>query len=122
MQTIEYQRHTPAMDMYSLGVMLFVMLTGHKPMKSDEARNLSYSAYEANQYPKMANWTWKRLSKRAQSLVLQLIERNPSKRLTADGVRPNFLLTIPHPIHSARGTERGREGRLSTKALQRFNL
>lgn len=75
------------MDMYSLGVVLFVMLTGHKPMKSEEARTLAYSKYEADEYPKMDSWTWKRLSKQAQSLVLQLIERNPLKRLTAEDVR-----------------------------------
>jgi serine/threonine protein kinase len=87
MQTIDYERHTPAMDMYALGVLLFVMLTGHKPMKSDQARKLSYSKLQAHEYPKMTNWTWRRLSKQSHMLVLQLLERNPAKRLTAEQVR-----------------------------------
>ena len=81
------------MDIYSLGVLLFVMLTGHKPMKSEEARNLTYHKYEAYDYPKMSSWTWKRLSKSAQSLVLALMERNPLKRLSADEVR-SMLWTL----------------------------
>lgn len=83
MQTIEFERHAPAMDMFSLGVLLFVMLTGHKPMKSEQARKLSYSSLQANEYPKMQSWGWKQLSQPAQKLVLQLMERNPAQRITA---------------------------------------
>jgi serine/threonine protein kinase len=83
MQTIDFERHTPAMDMFSLGVMLFVMLTGHKPMKSEQARKLAYSKVQARDYSKMASWTWKRLSAPARELVLRLMERDPLKRLTA---------------------------------------
>jgi serine/threonine protein kinase len=83
LQTIDYERHTPSMDMFSLGVILFIMLTGHKPMTSEQAKNLAYSAFEAHEYPKMTAWTWKRLSSGAQSLVLRMLERDPLKRITA---------------------------------------
>lgn len=83
MQTIEFERHAPAMDMFSLGVLLFVMLTGSKPMKSEQARKLSYSKLEASEYPKMQNWGWKQLSQPAKTLVLQLMERDPAIRITA---------------------------------------
>lgn len=71
------------MDMFSLGVLLFVMLTGNKPMKSEQARKLSYSKLEAAEYPKMQNWSWKQLSQPARKLVLQLMERDPANRITA---------------------------------------
>lgn len=36
------QRHTPAMDVFSLGVVLFIMLVGRKPFNIKECENLSY--------------------------------------------------------------------------------
>lgn len=55
-------------------------------MKSDEAKSLAYSAFEAHEYPKMKSWTWKRLSPGAQDLVLRMLERDPAKRMTAKEV------------------------------------
>lgn len=37
------QYHTTQMDCYSLGVLLFVMLVGAKPMTQDQARNMQYA-------------------------------------------------------------------------------
>eukprot|EP00892_Ulva_mutabilis_P010378 jgi/Ulvmu1/7712/UM039_0018.1 len=94
-ETIEFSRHAPAMDMFSLGVLLFVMLTGHKPMKSEQARKLSYSTLEANEYLKMQSWGWKQLSQPARSLVLQLMERDPSKRMTAaQALKAEWIVTM----------------------------
>lgn len=86
-QTIMGERHTPAMDMFSLGVILFVMLTGHKPMRSEQARSLAYAALQAHEYPRMASSSWRRRSEGARSLVLRLLERDPLKRITAKQVR-----------------------------------
>lgn len=82
-EVIRYERHTPAMDIYSLGVLLFVMLTGHKPMRSEEAHKLAYDGYAAKDYPKMQTWTWKRLSRPAQDIVLRMLARDPQIRITA---------------------------------------
>ena len=35
--------HTTQMDMYSLGVLLFVMLVGAKPMTQDQAKSMQYA-------------------------------------------------------------------------------
>lgn len=85
-QTIEFERHTPAMDVFALGVILFIMLTGHKPMKTEQASNLSYSTFEAHEYPRMTSHSWTRLSKPAKDLVLRMLEKNPTKRITASEV------------------------------------
>ena len=37
------QHHTSQMDNYSLGVLLFVMLVGAKPMTQDQARSMQYA-------------------------------------------------------------------------------
>ena len=37
------QHHTSQMDCYSLGVLLFVMLVGVKPMTQDQARSMQYA-------------------------------------------------------------------------------
>ena len=92
-QTIDFERHAPAMDMFSLGVLLFVMLTGHKPMKSEQARKLAYSKLEATEYPKMQSWGWKQLSQPARKLVLQLMERDPAQRITAAQARLDVKLS-----------------------------
>lgn len=49
-EVIEGGAHTPAMDMFSLGVMLFVMLAGCKPMTPHQECELDYSGLEAHQY------------------------------------------------------------------------
>jgi hypothetical protein len=41
------------MDMYAMGVILYMVITGHRPMLSREAKELSYSHYEAHEYPHM---------------------------------------------------------------------
>lgn len=113
MQIIDYERHTPAMDMFSLGVLLFVMLTGRKPMTSEQARTLTYSKMNAHEYPKMASWAWKRLSTDAQKLVLRLLELRPEKRITASQARsgsnathPAAALNGPTPALEAASAER----------------
>lgn len=56
-------------------------------MENEEAVKLSYSHVEAHDYPNMhGNARWDAVSGRAQSLVLQLMERDPDKRLTAQQV------------------------------------
>ena len=62
---------------------------GMKPVDNEEAVKLSYSHLESHEYPNMHNNArWDAVSGRAQSLVLQLMERDPNKRLTAQQARP----------------------------------
>lgn len=43
--------HTPAMDMFSLGVVLFVMLVGRKPFNIGDAENLKYCDMDIKDAP-----------------------------------------------------------------------
>lgn len=43
--------HTPAMDMFSLGVVLFIMLVGRKPFNIGDAANLKYCDMDIKDAP-----------------------------------------------------------------------
>ena len=41
------------MDMFAVGVILYTVIAGHRPMLAKEANNLAYAHYEAHEYPHM---------------------------------------------------------------------
>jgi hypothetical protein len=45
--------HSTAMDLFAMGVMLYMVITGRRPMGSREANTLTYNCYEAWEYPHM---------------------------------------------------------------------
>lgn len=83
-------RHTPQMDMYSVGVLLFVMLTGCKPIPSAICTKLSYDRLETADYPGVKMQQFRRLSTPARELVLSLMARRPADR-------PCAMATLAHP-------------------------
>lgn len=78
------------MDMYSLGVLLFVMLTGCKPIPSAICTKLSYDRLETADYPGVKMQQFRRLSAPARELVLALMARRPADR-------PCAMATLAHP-------------------------
>ena len=50
-EVIMHEAHTPAMDIYSLGVVLFIMLVGRKPYNIKEIENLSYCNLDIHDAP-----------------------------------------------------------------------
>eukprot|EP00892_Ulva_mutabilis_P004565 jgi/Ulvmu1/2480/UM137_0006.1 len=83
-EVIEGKPHTPALDMFALGVILYICIAGRRPMTPKQANTLTYSHYEASEYPNMeTDELWQSANARVQSLVLQLLERDPSARITA---------------------------------------
>ena len=45
--------HSAALDMFAVGVMLFITITGRRPMTNRQANTLTYSTLEAWEYPHM---------------------------------------------------------------------
>eukprot|EP00892_Ulva_mutabilis_P010779 jgi/Ulvmu1/8073/UM004_0310.1 len=92
-EVITGQPHSPAMDVYAVGVVLFILLTGMKPTSQEEAVALAYSGREAHEYPHMhGNPRWDAVSASGQALVLQMLEREPWKRPSArQALRHPFL-------------------------------
>jgi serine/threonine protein kinase len=87
-EILENKPHSPAMDVFSVGATLFVLLTGMNIMSNETALKLKYATTEASEYENMkGNPRWDAVSAGAQNLVLRLLERDPKKRITAKEVR-----------------------------------
>jgi serine/threonine protein kinase len=93
--------HSPAMDIFSLGVVMFILLVGRLPFNSNDTVDLGYGTMELvgtgtgadggsgsdiNTAPGLLDTRWDQLSMDAKHLLLGMLEYNPEKRLTATGV------------------------------------
>lgn len=52
-EVIDGEAHSPAQDMFAVGVMLYITITGRRPMTNRQANTLTYSKFEAWDYPHM---------------------------------------------------------------------
>ena len=52
-EVIDGGAHSPALDMFAVGVMLYITITGRRPMTNRQANTLTYSTFEAWEYPHM---------------------------------------------------------------------
>ncbi|GFR39751.1 hypothetical protein Agub_g235, partial [Astrephomene gubernaculifera] len=83
--------HTFAMDVYSLGVLLFVMLTGRKPWPLREVRSLQYARSRIAQAPGLQDASFRSLSAPARELLLAMLADDPR-------VRPTCAQVMRHPF------------------------
>lgn len=78
--------HTPAMDMYAAGVVLFILLVGRKPYNVAECEDLSYCHIDISKAPGLQDPRWQALSEPAKELVLGLLAHDPLQRWSAQQV------------------------------------
>ena len=78
--------HTPAMDVYGLGVLLFIMLVGRKPYDSNQSESLQYATIPVKDAPGMKDPRWLDLSPDAKHLILGMIRKDPEYRMTCNQV------------------------------------
>jgi len=94
--------HTPAMDVYGLGVLLFIMLVGRKPYDLNQSESLEYAAIPVKDAPGMKDPRWLDLSPDAKHLILGMLREDPTKRLTCkqvlehEWIRSEGGLTLRH--------------------------
>jgi serine/threonine protein kinase len=93
------ESHTPAIDIWALGVCVFAMLTGQQPFKSNK-RDETYNNIKMVQYrwPEMPL-----LSESAKSFVNSVLRRNPGERPSARALleHPFILQLHPNPLEHA---------------------
>jgi len=84
--------YTNKVDCYSVGVLMFVMLSGHFPKMSRDG-------------PDFSGKVWNEISRDGRDLVQQLMERDPEKRISAKAALDHLWIVgdiPPTPLSSAR--------------------
>jgi serine/threonine protein kinase len=83
-EVIQGAKHSPAMDIFSLGVIMFILLVGRKPFNIAETANLSYAKMDMKHAaPGLQDPRWAKLSPDARHLLLMMLQYDPEKRITA---------------------------------------
>ncbi|KAG2448581.1 hypothetical protein HYH02_006472 [Chlamydomonas schloesseri] len=86
--------HTPAGDVYALGVMLFIMLTGRKPFGGMDIRMMTYCNKPFAEAPGLQDERYLNLSAEAKDLLLKMLADDPK-------ARPTCLEVLKHPFMTA---------------------
>lgn len=71
------------MDIYSCGVLLFIMLVGRKPFNFSQCQELEYALLSLSKAPGLLDPRWRALSPAAKDLLMGMLRFDPAKRLTA---------------------------------------
>ena len=79
-----------------------ILLTGSKPMTSAQARSLEYAHFKEVNYPGMKLERWILVSAEGKEVVLGLLQRCPTKRMTAQQVRISEAFVAEISLRSPR--------------------
>jgi calcium/calmodulin-dependent protein kinase I len=71
------------MDVFAMGVLLFIMLVGRKPFNAQQSEKLQYARLTLSAAPGLKDPRWLDLSPDAKDLVMGMLAFDPARRLTA---------------------------------------
>jgi tRNA A-37 threonylcarbamoyl transferase component Bud32 len=84
--------YTNAVDMWALGVILFVLLSGHTPFNPKDFDKIINARFS------FSHGLWKTISAEAKDLITRLLARNPDERLTVQQASSHpWLLNVVVP-------------------------
>ncbi|KAG2489465.1 hypothetical protein HYH03_012101 [Edaphochlamys debaryana] len=86
--------HTFALDVYALGVVLFVMLTGRKHFNNAEIKNMTYLNRSIKDAPGLQDERFLSLSEPAKQLLMAMLADSPEER-------PTCMEVLHHPFITA---------------------
>lgn len=92
-EVIKGAEHTPAMDVFSMGVLLFIMLVGRKPFNLEDSEKLRYAKMSLSDAPGLRDPRWLDLSPDAKHLLMGMLTYDPVRRLTAEQVLAHEWVT-----------------------------
>jgi len=81
-EILESKGYTSAVDMWSAGVIMYILLCGYPPFYSDNDAELFESIMQAKY--QFHSPYWDHISEEAKNLIKSLLVPNPEKRLTAE--------------------------------------
>jgi serine/threonine protein kinase len=93
-ETIQHNLNSPASDMFQIGCILYSLLSGTSPFRS----NLLHSV-EGSYFP-MTGDAWKEISREAKDLVDCLLIKDPNQRMTAPEVLTHSWIVRNDPTGS----------------------
>lgn len=103
-EIVRREKYGPAVDLWSAGVLMFRLLSGNLPFTGLSTRAV-YDAVSAGTFC-METPSWRAVSPSAKSLVRQLLQTDPHKRISAVAAAHHHWLLPPGPptsgVHAAR--------------------
>lgn len=86
-EMVKESGHTPAVDIWCLGVLLYEMLCGFTPFKAPVKENLMQNISKAKiKFPV-------NISPLAKNLISKILEKNPQKRITIEKIKEHGWVT-----------------------------
>jgi len=87
--------HSKPVDIWSLGIITYVMLCGYSPFRSEDAKGIV--AETARGRIEFHDRYWKNISQEAKDFILLLLKTDPEERPTADQAILSHWLTTHAP-------------------------
>lgn len=81
-EVLKGEQHSPKMDVYSLGVLLFMMLTGKVPYGEELSAECKYGSVPLGSAKHWIDGTTDPLSHNARSLLARMLEPRPTRRIS----------------------------------------
>jgi len=110
------RKYDKSCDIWSLGVIMYILLCGNPPFYSSHGLNMSPGMKRKikNGKYQFEGKIWKSVSEDAKNLIKGMLVTNPSKRLTIDEVMTNKWISentsVPEtPLHTPRNLKHSKE-------------
>ena len=85
-------------DVWSCGVILYILLCGYPPFNSDDGDDVKIMrAVKAGKYD-FPDEEWSSVSSDAKDLIMKMLEYDPSKRQSAEGIMTHPWFIIPSAL------------------------
>jgi len=115
-EVLSYSDYSPMSDVWSLGVLLFVMLSGRSPFKRQSRMEMTQSILRGLQADQLSPDDWKDISLPARQLVGSMLNLDRSRRISAADILSNNWILNPIPVVPHLEACHGRLSTLATNA------